>query len=82
MGLKIKGEHTVSIFIIINQNIPPQIFNFSYLNFKNFHPHMYKIMYSTKIVCSINKKKNKTKKKKKKKGGGNIKVFLHTLFVE
>ena len=69
----------MSIFIVINQNILPQIFNFSYLNFKNFHPHMYKIMYGTKLVCSTN---NKQKKKKKKKRGGNITVFLHTLFVE
>ena len=56
----------MSIFIVINQNIPPQIFNFSYLNFKNFPLHMYKIMYGTKIVCSTNKKQKKKKKKKKK----------------
>ena len=67
----------MSISIVINQNIPPQISSFSYLNFKNFHPHVYKIMYGTKIVCSTNKKQ-KTHKKK----GGNITVFLHTLFVE
>ena len=80
MGLKIKlKESTLCLFFVINQNIPPQIFNFSYLNFKNFHPHMYKIMYGTKIVCSTNKSK---KKKKKKKKGGDITVFLHTLFVE
>ena len=72
----------MSIFIVINQNIPPQIFNFSYLNFKNFHPHMYKIVYGSKIVCSTHKKQKKKKKKKKKGGGRNITVFLHTLFVE
>ena len=33
---------------------------FSYLNFKNFHPHMYKTMYE--IVCSTNKKQKQTKK--------------------
>ena len=54
----------MSISIVINQNIPPQISSFSYLNFKNFHPHVYKIMYGTKIVCSTNKKQ-----KKKKRGG-------------
>ena len=59
----------MSIFIVINQNIPPQIFKFSYLNFKNFHPHMYKIMNGTKIVCSTNKKQKKR---------GEITVFLHT----
>ena len=68
----------MSIFIVINQNIPPQIFKFSYLNFKNFHPHMYKIMNGTKIVCSTNKKQ---KKKKKKRGGGEITVFSYTLYL-
>ena len=63
----------MSIFIVINQNIPPQIFIFSYLNFKNFHPHMYKIMYGTKIVCSTNKKK--------KKGGGGEYNGLLTHFI-
>ena len=68
----------MSIVIVTNQNTPPKIFNFSYLNFKDFHPHMYKIMYGTKNVCSTNKKQ-----KKKKKGRGiYIRVFLHTLFVE
>ena len=56
----------MSIFIVINQNIPPQIFKFSYLNFKNFHPHMYKIMNGTKLCAA----QTKSKKKKKKKGGG------------
>ena len=65
----------MSIFIVINQYIPPQIFNFSYLNFKNFHQHMYKIMYGTKIVCSTNKKQKK-KKKKKKRGGGKYNGLL------
>ena len=70
----------MSIFIVINQNIPPQIFKFSYLNFKNFHQHMYKIMYGTKIVCSTNKKQNKNKKQKtkqnKKKGGEYLTHFV------
>ena len=67
----------MSIFIVINQNIPPQIFNFSYLNFKNFHPHMYKIMYGTKLVCSTNNKQKKKKKKKKKKGGEYNSLLTH-----
>ena len=51
----------MSIFIVINQNIPPQIFNFSYLNFKTFHPHMYKIMYGIQKLCAAQTESEKKK---------------------
>ena len=66
----------MSIFIVTNQNIPPQIFNFSYLNFKKFHPHMYKICTVQKLCAA----QTKSKKKKKKKGG-NIYKGLLTHFI-